>query len=429
MLNFANRLSSIALAVLLLLGMMHMPPAAASPATQAESPLLRMLNLIPSTLTLASEYIISYADYPALFAARPDGLWPADVETWEAFDDAQRRLFLATTSGVSAGMADLPIVLPNARDMREVTGIDPFTIGQSLEYGQPPAQGRVLFGQFDPKAIETTLLTRNYTAAPTDDLSLWCPADGCDEGLKVNLIARNPANPFGGKIGREELFAFDETRLLNSPALLTMNLLLATAADDGKSVSGLPEVRAAAEALNAQGAVLQAWLINSNVTRTFQFGRNMRLSPQQQEELLKRVKTQIESTAALPPYALVAFAHIGAGDHIRTVIALVYDSAADAEQAGQSLRVRIDDYQSLAAQQPFTKLLADRGATVEDPAVLTSDSTGRHVSVLMFRTPLEASEGTEGNVPPRSGAVFRLLVNMLMQRDTLWLASELVAPQ
>jgi hypothetical protein len=131
----------------------------------------------------------------------------------------------------------------------------------------------------------------------------------------------------------------------------------------------------------------------------------------------------------LPPYALVAFAHIGAGDHIRTVVALVYDSAADAEQAGQSLWVRIDDYQSLAARQPFTKLLADRGATVEDPAVLTSDSTGRHVSVLMFRTPLEASEGTEGNAPPRSGAVFRLLVNMLMQRDTLWLASELVAPQ
>lgn len=415
--------------ILVLLGLLTVSRASARLAAKVESPLFRMLNTIPAAITLDPQYTLSYVDYPALFAARPGAVWPASVEAWEAFDKEQQRLFMATFVGVNGGMSDLPQVLRQVREMREVTGLDLFTVAQTLEYGQPPAQGRVLFGQFDLQAIETALKGRKYNATPADGLSLWCPEEGCDKGFKQNLQGRNPANPFGGKLGRDELFAFDSTRLLNSPALPTMNALLATAEGSGKSLGELPEVRAAAEAISAQGTVIQVWLVNGGVTRPYPVLRDPRLSPEQQKELMDRLKAQFEGAGNLPPYSLVAFAHVSAADHIRTVVALVYDQPDAAEQAGKALLTRIESYQSLAVRRPFAELLAERGATVEKPVVFVSDDTKRYVTVLTFTTPIEVSEAAADQQLPPSGVVFRLMIRMLFQRDTGWLASEIVAPK
>jgi hypothetical protein len=411
-------LSLIALWLLIMAGW---PGGSTPPANAqlAETPFSQLLALVPISAAQKPLVMLSYADYQALFAARPGAVWPADAEAWAAQDEKAQQLSIAVLTGLAGGMADLVRVLGRPQDMRTATGIDPFSIARSLEFGQPPTQGRLLQGAFNPEAIAGALTERGYTQTDRGGLGLWCPAGGCKDGLRINPAKREPFNPFGGSLGRQELFAFESTTLLNSPALETIEGMIAAFQGATKSVRDLPDYAAAMEAITARGALLQAMLMSADVTSTLEALNDPRLSPEARQRLRDRMRS-----VELPRYTVVAFAHVATGDAILTQVALVYETRVAAESAAAALPTRIADYTSTRQRRPFMTMLADRGATLEPISLVDSPETGKHIVLVTFNTPFESPDPVgDLNRPTPSGLIYRLLIQMLSSRDTDWLAT------
>lgn len=142
--------------------------------------------------------IVSCADYRVLEAAR-------GISTLAKADFNNRtetaRIWLAAANGLSAGLS-LNHFLSYLEGMEDAVGFGWFAVNRALTFGQPPSMGSVLAGDFDAKRIAAAFEARGFTGSAAGDVTVWCRAAGCNEGLAINLRSRNPANPFGGELGR-----------------------------------------------------------------------------------------------------------------------------------------------------------------------------------------------------------------------------------
>ncbi|MBE0690359.1 MAG: hypothetical protein IH587_09595, partial [Anaerolineae bacterium] len=181
-------------------------PAGAQDSAAGDQPLLDMLALVPDSPE-ARASIVSYVDYRAVEAARSGAAQPESWADWQATRRADAdayELWVAAFTGVNSGPNVLLTTLQEAEAWPAILGFDFFDVDRALEYGQPPSLAQILYGDFDAGAIVAAYEAASFSAETVGDLTLLCGSTGCENGMQINLNNRNPANPFGGMLGRQE---------------------------------------------------------------------------------------------------------------------------------------------------------------------------------------------------------------------------------
>lgn len=382
--------------------------------TDDDNLLLAMLARVPNTPEVREiNAITGYADYRAIEQARA-----IDTPTTDDFENRTElmALWIAATNGVATGfpLQDAFIDLP---EMETLVGFSTFDIDRSLVFGNPPANGNVLQGDFDSEAMSAAYTARGYELVDIDGIGVWCSPDGCDQGMMTNLANRNPADPFGGRLGRSEPVALDEGYIYNSASSEVVEQIIAAANDEDMSLSlaGIPDYRAAARALVSVGTVRQAIFLHP---LSFEVG-----SPLPGNTDAQPVNT-FEGIPALPLSSLVVLGDTWQDDEQIALIGVVYGSVEEAAAALDVIEARIAVATSLARKIPYAELLEQREMTISDKIIFEDEEAGRVVGLLEMRYPMPTNEPQEDSPTYlASGLGFRLLVDALYQRDLSFLAA------
>ncbi len=402
-------------------------------SAQPDSPLLRMLARTPDIPQNRGE--IYFNDRQAIALAYPPAQMPGD---WDEF---------ALLSPEAADDPDLfPLevwwrVLINYRssltmrnfqaytDMPAVVGFDFFQIDRELNVGQPPGTITQFEGRFDLERVRAALQMQDYALEPDLAGEIWCGSDGCDDGMMTNMENRNPANPFGGEIGRSQPILLADGMIASSASIDNVQAQAVVMNENRGSLAELPPYQAAVEAISQQGVLLQAYFWDGDLLLQMKEPTfiDPRLSPDQAGEIFRRLLDADFQT--LPQYELLAFADIVTETHQVGRIALVYSSDADAKQAVGLLPERISGYISFAQNRPLNEMLADRKVDAVDVEVVKA--AGRYVVLVSFATPKATPEQivqlTMTNPDPPDvtapGRVYALLTDMAIRADLGWLST------
>ena len=390
--------------------------ATATPAEPIEpsemTPFLRALSLIPNTSGVrGAEPMFSYADYHAAIEARGMDV-PESLAGYLAEGEPDGPLFPALPQ---AGPSGIMRYLGNGGPDYPITvGFDFFQIAQAVEFGVPPVTGQILIGDFNEEAIRTVYALRSYTTAREDELgTLLCPAAGCSEGMQQNIRERNPANPFGGDLGRSEAIFVGENVLLNSSSDVVVESMAAAYADSASSLAEMPEFQALANVL-AEYPYVSAVMAAKPFALASLDPRTMTENPEVAERLLADLEA-----APLPPYLVTAFASAADTEHEYGLTLLVFASADAAQDAAAVIDNRLATMESFRTQQVFTDLLNEAG-TLEPAQVITDEVTGLSVVVVRVAGDLPTSEPVDGSIV-RSHLPYQRFVQMMYTRDTNWL--------
>lgn len=388
-------------------------------------PLVDMLALIPDDAAVNENF--SFVDYRAVTAAREGAATITSAEEFEALnadESLERDLFWAAYFGIRSGPSDfLSNLRVVAEGMLEVTGIDPFSIEQALTYGSPPGMVDVYAGEFNQAQIAALHSLRGFSQNTTEGgLTLWCGNEECD-GMQMNIADRNPANPFGGNLGRQQSLLVGDDVVASSASTARLEQMAAAIAGNSPTLADNPDFAAAAEAITQEGLLLQAWFIHpaqipalTESAMAQAFGSSLTA-----DELKALIDQMTENYLSMPPYNLLVFADTATESEQIALVALVYHRVEDAEAAAEVLPQRIENYASIRTQAPLPEMLDERGVTAVETEVY--DGAERAVVLVRLRAPLASSETIEDSDRlTASSMVFNLISNMLFQRDTGWLA-------
>lgn len=377
--------------------------SAPAPLAAQETPIFtRMVRTVPSDW-VGARGLFSYVDYAALAATFSGGVRPQSSADLTNSDNAALSRWIPVLTSISAGDSDLTSVLRLDAEMREAVGFDFFALDQVLSFGSPPTDGVVYSGRFDEAAIAAAFAKRSYTESALNEVRLWCGDPTCDRdaGLKVNPRDRQPANPFGGALGRREPIALTDGLLFNSADIDVLKQMI-SAYTEPKPESALPEMLTMTNALLKEGTLLQTWW----------FARDT---------------VSANDPNGLPAYTLGGFAHIARPDGTQAVyVALVYAGEGAAE-AVELLPTRIREYQSLVVRQNYLPMIEERGGTVGEAQLVEDSDTGQSTVLLPISISQEEAPITPefGITPaPRSQLVFRLFTDSVMRRDLGFLATK-----
>lgn len=399
--------------------------ALAAPSQAETSSLVRMLAFAPDTPDIRAGEV-SYVDIQALISSRQGAAQPQNFKDWLAIQSQktpEAGRLMAALRGMSVGTGELANQFLSGDQMVKAIGIDPFTIQRVLSIGTPPSTALVLDGTFDPTAIGKALEAKLYQKqSDLGGYSLWCSADGCDSGMKVNPAGVEQGNPFGGNLGRKQPVAASTTQVFSSPSYALMQTVAKAAASQQPSLAAAPEYLSSVEAFQAAGTVLQVYFLNPKFTR-YAFTMPVGAQAGTLKAIIEKAKAEF---VPIPAYSLVTFAHVVNDNSELAMIALVYDSEAEAKTAQDVIVARISKYRSLVVNRPLIDLIKERQGKLETPQIYASRSTGKRVFVFTFSAPRQPGNATpdSNQVYPQSGLMFRLLINGVMQRDLGWLAIE-----
>lgn len=386
-------------------------------------PLTRLLGLVPDTSAIR-ESLITYADYRVVENAR--GIEPPTAQDFEERSE-RSALWVAASMRLSGGL-DLSYLLMYLTGMSEQVGFGFFDIDRAIVFDNPPQMGAVLEGDFNSDAIAAAFAARDYAEETIEGLTVWCPNADCD-GQRVDLANINPANPFGGRLGRSEPLAILSPTLLGqSPSFDTLSAIIATSTGERASLADSPEFIAVAEAISDAGSVVQAMFVSPIHTLSSPPDPALLLEAASDEDARTTLEARFNESGSLPFYWLVAFGDVSTNTEEIALITLAYSNAEVAQSAGDALKSAFETTTSLMiADKTYGDLAVERGATVDDAYVYEA-SNGWFVTVLPLRRPLpsnEIPEGRSGYDP--SGLIYRLLVQTLQSRDTAYLAVEMAA--
>ena len=230
-------------------------------------PLLQLLETIPNDA--AAREWFTYVDFRAVTESRegaPSITTTGAFEALTAGDSLERDLFFAAYFGIGSGPGDfLSNLLRIAEGMLNATGIDPFSIERALTYGTPPGAVDVYFGDFDERQIAAAHSLRGYAENTVSGLTLWCGNDEC-EGTRMDLASRDPANPFGGNLGRQQAVLVGDGFVASSASTERLEQIAEAAAGEVDTLADSPNIRAAAEAAE-QRALADARSVGDVVRR------------------------------------------------------------------------------------------------------------------------------------------------------------------
>jgi hypothetical protein len=354
----------------MILGLMLVGALAVS-AQDAPPPVLAVLASVPDTPE-ARAYL-TYADYAALTGGQM---------TEDSLIDA----FMS--SGLMSG-PNLSYFEERIATQETLIGVSLFATAQGAEWGSPPEQTMLFQGEFDADAIAAAYAARAYTQEKAGTFLLFCGAAGCDAGSTVDIMNRNPGDPFGGELGAQRPVLFvpggAQAQLMGSPSLPVLEANAAAAAGTAPSLAESPDYQAAVRAVTT-GALLQAYFLSADV-----FGP----AP--------------EGAAPLTPYSLAVLAETDTEDGPLATVTLVFPSLADAEAAAPALETRLETLPLQTTGDSYAALLKERGILLDVQTSEDGDS-GLGLVQMAFRAP-------DGDA-----SVYRLLVMGLNQRNLPWLA-------
>ncbi|MBA3874575.1 MAG: hypothetical protein H0X30_36060, partial [Anaerolineae bacterium] len=398
-----------------------------------DQPLLQMLANVPDNASSRTE--INFNDRKAVELAYPNAKMPANWAEFQSFNadkgksDSFKPINLwwkvwknqqSSLMGRYMGLSD---------EMPNVVGFDFFNVEQELNYGMPPQQTLQLKGQFDLAKVRLALTSQGFTKQDQSGVEVWCGPDGCDSGTKQNLKDRNPANPFGGDLGRKWPMILQENDLIGTPDLTIMQNHVAVKAGNTPSLADAPEYRAAVEALTQNGVLMQANFWDGEILASMSnLDPIIMTAPAEQRKAI--LSDILKDYETLPVYKLLAFGDIANDTKAAGEVALVYNAEEDAKKAAEIIPKRIATFKSLVSQRPLTQILEDRGVTAPDVQVV--ESKGQYVvlvsltstktsdeDILAYTT---AEEGGSVTINP-PGLVYRYLVSSALQRDLGWLGT------
>lgn len=371
--------------LLIILLILALPLAVAAQA----DPLDALLASIPASAF--GDGLVSYADYTALVAARPGAKPPeslADVSAYFKSDEGQP--YSRAMLDIAAGFSSLRKFLMLAGEILEVSGINPFALGQTLEAGFPPRQQVWLQGGLDLVAIRAALSRQEYERLPGDGegIEVWCEGGSCVNGQRMDLAGRNPAFIPGGELGRRFPVMLMEDRLAMSPDPDVFRSL----SDSGTPrLAELPQVAAllmAARAAAGQERLSQLLLIQGGM-----------LAPK-------------PATAPLPEALIIAQADTP--DALLVIVSLAYAGADDAAAARAALAGSVED--ALLENGRALMDLVRRHSGSLDP--LSDGASGEATATLVFRFPPVSRP-----VPGEAAATpFHAFAGMAYMNGLAWLA-------
>jgi hypothetical protein len=371
--------------------------------------LLTLLSFVPDTLENRQQ-LVTFTDTAAALAARPAAGSYASVAEWLEDDSDRAGLFLSTLV-LPAPIAQFVRIQESAPAL---VGFDIFDAERALEFGAPPAHVLILQGSFDSQMIIAAHRLRDYTVEPLEmtdrDAILLCGSDDCD-GMEISIITRDPANPFGGELGRRQpVVVVGDDTVYSSPSLEAVQAVTAAASSERPSLADSADYQAVVTALQSDNlGLLRQALITHGTTLGAQPGDSALVNPPS------------EALTALPPYLLVAFADMASEDAQFAVIALVYTTEQAAQTAIDAIPERLAAMQSLVQPRPWMALLEERGMTLEGAQVIANDDESRFVALLPFHYDLPSDERDESGFFTMSGLGYRLFLNAIYRRDTGWL--------
>jgi hypothetical protein len=291
-----------------------------------------------------------------------------------------------------------------------------FDIDRELHFGNPPDDGLVLAGTFDPTSIAAAHAARGFTSTNAGDWTLLCGASGCDEGFAIDLDVREPAAPFGGQLGRQQPLLLSAGTLLSSASLDTVEAMRDTADRTRRSLADDPAVRSALGAIPDDAMLRQVTLVPPQLLLpAIGSFLNDAVTAEEFSLRLERV-----APGPIPQYRLVILADTATLDEQVAYVALAYDTEADARSAAAALPGRIDVLDSIDDLRPLRELFEDQGVTDIEAAVHVAPEGSGAAAVLELRAPLPSSDLTRDPVA-RSSLPYRLVVEMVLSRDVFWL--------
>ena len=399
------------------------------PAIAQDTPtgLTTALASVPDTLEVRQQ-LVSWIDYDALIGSREGAAHPASIAALLASldaDDPAARLWMAALNGAASGSGRLQRYLfTGGAKWPQTVGFDFTDVRSELAFGAPPEDGIVLRGTFDPDRIAAALAARDFTQTDADPFSLWCRSDGCDKGVVLDLVNVDPSDPFGGELGRRQPLAVSPDTLLSSAAIGTVDGMLAATTNAGPSLADDGDYAALAGALAGEGTLIQATLVPGTAllfdpAATVGVGA----SPTQIRERLQQLAAHFD---AIPSASLLGIGDAATASEQVVTLALAYPTLAEAQAATAVLPGRLDTMTSVRTQRAWKEELADRGvATVDAHAVERADGQGA-LALLTFRAPLAGPEQDPATgLLTSSSMLYRLFVQMIQARDTLWLVPSL----
>lgn len=390
-------------------------PRIPAEAQTTELPLLKMLSFVPNA-PFSHEGEIYFNDLDALISAHPGAVRPKSRAEFESLQNTNKEGVALYEAARNGATFDSPTLAPSFSFMDNIintVGIDLFTVSSTLEFSYSVHIGdklrdiTLLFGQFDPAAIEGAYTKRQFTKGDLEGLTLFCGPEGCDKGYIMDSKNREPSDPFGGNLGRKQPIVVTKEFVFSSPVIEVVEDMANTYLGKSPSLAQAPEYAAIADTLYQIGPVLQAIYVWPQI-------------PVDNAEGLK-----LGSPTSIAPYSLAALAHLADKQNQYAVVSLVYDKETDAQQAGGVIMTRIEQYQPRFVRgQSLAQALKAHGGSLEAPRVVQSN--GKAVLLIVIRVASEphAKDEKLGRYVP-SYWLYRVLVNSLSEGKLGWLAPEI----
>ncbi len=372
-------------------------------AQDVSNPLLDLLARVPDTA--AARQYLTYADYQAIFASYPGATRPTSYQSFADLtgdSSTEGRAVMGSLMSIGSGPQLFQNGLRSGDAIATTMGFDLFSIDRAIDFGNPPATVTMIEGDFDPDAVIAAHEARGFVASEINGLTLLCGAAGCDAGMDANLKGVDPANIFGGKLGRSQPTLVGDNLIASSASIDAIDATASTISGDSANLADQPDYRAAAEAISAQGTLMQAYFIAPDA--------------------IVPAPDAPASAASLPPYTLIAIADTATGDQEQALVALVYADQASAEAAAALFPDLLTTAQSLRTRQAWGDLLDGRGMTSIEANVFTP-SVDRAVLVLTLSAPLISADAQTSSSTPTIDRIYGVLANAYFARDLSWLAT------
>lgn len=381
--------------------------------------LLDILNAVPDQMEFR-ESIISYIDYRAMVDARAGAATPESIEAMMNGDSDETSIYMATLMGINSGPDFIQDLYTGGELWAETVGFEFFDMERAITFGNPPELGNIVVGDFDTDAIEAALSARDYTSSDLGDFVQWCGAVGCENGMNVDIAGRNPGNPFGGRLGRQEPLLVSDNMIINALGIPLLIMAEDAVTDKADSLADNANYAASVNSINPDYVIIQAQFVHFSMIALDLANIVLSDDTDVAEQIMEEMMADAEN---LPQYNLVMFADTATETEQVVYVTLVYSSLDDAEIAVDVIPTRIDTAESLQYAMPLSEIFESRNITDIVATAVQDDETELAVAVFEFHAPLASNEMDDGARLPASSMVFQLFIQMLYSRDTAWLAT------
>ncbi|MFP4323170.1 MAG: hypothetical protein ACLFTK_12015 [Anaerolineales bacterium] len=298
-------------------------------------------------------------------------------------------------------------------NMEPLVGFTLPQVGQMMTWGVPPSTATVYRGEFDEDAISEALRARDFDAEDREGFTFFSRG----EDGEIDVSQREPADPFGGDLGRSARVAVYDDLLVYSPVSALLRTITTAQANDA-ALADVPGWETLARALYAKDSdVLRAWLFPPLTTLDLAVPATTVISVTGEPESPFLDSVDLSGWGALPPPRIAALADREEnGEHVH-LIAAVYADAATAQLAADELAARLPTFETVPGDFESVNVRFD------DPLVVEGD--GAYVAVAALRYPSQYGViDEETDMPARPGIIFHRWIQSVLQRTFIILATD-----